>query len=463
MVRPHRSLAWLLAAGALSLSAEARAQYTTLRSVFGGGFEWTDNANFVPLNPPTAANATDASRVKARPAFTMNLNPSAILSYETPRSLSELQYTFNFATVIGVGNQVNYTNRLEVRTRYDISELTVTNLALRATQGQQTMFPEPAPGQAAPLVVPGTFGFGTLEATEAIARRVSENVAFTQNLAGNVFYPIDATPPRPRVFAANTALALAYNNDPTNYALNLNAQLAAAETLPCDPYATANQCGDNRVCAVATRTCVFVPEVAPPARAAIEARINAPTLGSRFGGNMRHDFKNGFNLELDLGVQMLMRLTDAGGQNWQPAGRVVFRFAEEDVAAGFTFNHGTQLNLDLGGLVLADNADLAFAFPLDRQTRLWMLQLQAAYQRGTLIDGLGNLLPGFQVFGGDVALAYRPQSLLPNMAIALRYQFRYQITEPAANGGTATYDLHTIRNAVGLNVGFEFPERPPAR
>ncbi len=452
----------LLAAGALSFSGEARAQYTTLRGVFGGGFEWTDNSNFVPFNSPRDPDATEASQVRPRPAFTMNLNPAVIGTYETPRWLHELQYTLNFAAVVGIGDQINYTNRLELRSRYDVSDLTVANFALRGTQGQQTMFPEPEPGQAAPLVVPGTFSFGTVEVAEAINHRISPDVVFTQQLGGTAFYPINATPPRPEVFAANLAMALQYNDDPTNYAINLTSALAATATLPCDPYATNDTCGQGRVCAVATRTCEFVPEIAAPARAAISARINAPTLGNRFGGNMRHDFKNGFSFEIDLGVQQLMRLTDAGGQAWQPAGRLAVRFGEEDVQAGLTFNHGMQLNLDLGAIVLGDNLDLVGAFPLDRQTRKWILQLQAGYQRGTLIDNLGNLQPGFQVLGGDVGLAYRPEGWLPNMNIALRYQIRYQITEPAAQTAIFATEELRLRNAVGLNLGFEFPERKPA-
>jgi hypothetical protein len=462
VVRPHRSLAILLAAGALSFSAEARAQYTTLRSVFGGAFEYTDNSNFVALNAVQPADRTAANEVKPRPAFTMNLNPSVIGSLETPRSLTELQYTLNFATAFGIAKQVNYTNRLEVRTRYDLSDITVANVAIRATQGEQNMYPEPQPGQAVQVIIPGKFGFGTLEVAQGINHRISQDVAFTEQGGANLFYPTYALPARPKVFAANFAAALQYNDDPTNYALTFNTQLAATESLPCDPYATANQCGANRTCAVATRTCVIDADVTEAARQAIAAKINAPTLGSRLAGNVRHDFKNGFTAELDLGAQQLMRLTDAGGQNWQPAGRIAIRFAEEDLQAGFTFNHGTQLNIDLGAIVLADNVDLVGVVPVDRQTRRWVLQMQAGYQRATLIDGLGKMLPGFQVVGGDVALAYRPENWLPNMAVALRYQIRFQVTEPNAVGSLANYELYTLRNAVGLTVGFELPERKPA-
>jgi len=435
----------------------------TARGVFAGGFEWTDNSNFLPMNSPVPLGATEESAPRPRSAFTANLNPSVIGTYETPRSLTELQYTLQFATVLGVGQQVNYTNRLELRHRYDLTDLTVVNFALRGTQGQQTMYPEPQPGAATTLIVPGTFVFGTAEVAENLTSRLSPDVVFTQALGGNIFVPIDAKPARPNVFAANVALALQYNDDPTNYGLTLNSQLAAAGEIECDPWATVNACGANRTCAVATHRCVIDASVTEAARKILEARTNPPTLGSRLAVNIRHDFKNGFNGEADLGVQQLMRLTDAGGQNWQPAGRLSIRFAEEDVTAALNFNHGTQLNLDLGGLVLADNVDLVGAVPLDRQTRRFGTQLQLAYQRGTLIDALGNLLPGFQVFGADLALTYRPETLLPNLAFALRYAFRYQITEPAANGNAVSYDLHAMRNAIALNVGFEFPERKPVQ
>ena len=444
------------------ISWPAGAQALGWRSIFGGAFEYTDNSNFVAENAVQPADRTAANEVKKIPAFTLNLNPSLLLSAETLRSMTELQYTLNFATAIGVAKQLNYTNRFELRTRYDISDLTVGNVAIRATQGEQTMFTEPQPGQAVAVVVPGKFGFMTLEAAENFNRRLSEFVVFTQQGGANVFLPTYAIPARPKLFAANMAMAVGYNDDPTNYALNFATAFATTETLQCDPYATVNPCGANRTCAVATRQCVIDDTITPIARKALEAKINAPTLGSRLGGNVRHDFKNGFSAELDLGVQQLMRLSDLGGQNWQPAGRIAIRFAEEDVQAGFTFNHGTQLNIELGGLVMGDNVDLVAVTPLDRQTRKWILQMQTGYQRATTIDGLGKLLPAVQVVGGDVAIAYRPeQFVLPNLAFALRYQIRFQITEPNAVGSTANYELYTLRNAVGFTVGFEYPERKP--
>ena len=461
MVRPLRPLAFLVVLATILITGHAHAQALSWRSVFGGAFEYTDNSNFVAENPVQPADRTPANEVKKIPAFTLNLNPSVIGAAETLRSLTELQYTLNFAGAIGVNKQVNYTNRLELRHRYDFSDLTVGNFALRATQGEQTMYPEPQPGQAVAVVIPGKFGFMTGEVAENFTRRISENVVYTEQGGANVFLPTYSIPERPKLFAANMAMALTYNDDPTNYAINLNAAFAATESLPCDPYATVNPCGANRTCAVATRTCVIDADITPIARQALAAKINAPTLGSRLAANLRHDFKNGFTTEIDLGVQQLMRLSDLGGQNWQPAGRLAIRFAEEDYQAGLTFNHGTQLNIEIGALVLADNVDLVAVTPLDRQARRWVLQLQTGYQRATTIDGLGRLQPGFQVFGGDVAIAYRPEDWLPNMAIGVRYQVRFQITEPNAINSTANYDLYTLRNAVGVTIGFEYPERKP--
>lgn len=463
MVRLPRPFALLAFAGVALCSGAAEAQYTTARGVFAGGFEYTDNTNFTAMNAPAPQGATAAAAPKPRPGFTLNLNPAAILSYETPRTLTELQYTLNFATVLGIGNQVNYTNRLELRTRYDVSDLTVTNFIVRATQGQQTLFPEPTPGAATTLIVPGTFTFGTVELAQNANSRLSPDWVLTEQVGANFFYPIQATPPRPSVYAANGALALTYNDDPTFYGATLNSQFVATGDLECDPWATVNTCGANRTCAVATRRCVIDSSLTEAARKEAEARTNPPMLASRLAFNMRHDFKNGFTGEIDLGVQQAMRITDTGGQNWQPTGRIAVRYAEEDIQAGLTFNHGTQLNVDLGTLVLVDNVDLVAVIPLDRQTRRFVLQTQASYQRGTLIDNFGALKPGFQVVGGDVALAYRPENILPNLFFALRYAIRYQVTEPAANGNAVSYDLLALRNAVGLNVGFEFPERRPAQ
>lgn len=460
-VRPVRLLPAALLLGVLCADGPAAAQALAYRGIFAGGFQWTDNVNFTPMNGPQPANASlNNPQGKPQSAVTLNLNPSILGSLETPRTLNELQYIFTFMGLVGgAGNQVNYTNRLELRTRFDADELTVMNFAFRVAQGEQAIFPDPPPGQAAAVIVPGYFKFGTVEANEGLNHRITPYLVYTQALAGNVFYPIDAQPARPSVFGANFASAVNYNDDPDTYGVTFNSQFVATEDLACDPNPLVNTCGGNRTCSIITHRCVIDSTVAGPARQELEAKTNVPQLASRLAGTYRHDFKNGFLGELDLGVQNVLRLTDGGGQFWQPAGRLAVRYDQPDGAVALTLNHGTALNIDLGGIVLGDNADLIGTIPIDRETRNWVVQLQAGYQRGTLINAFGELLPGFQLFAGDVALTYRPQRWLPNLFGAVRYQFRYQIADPANNGTRIPIELHALRNAVLFNVGFEYPER----
>ncbi|MEZ4297277.1 MAG: hypothetical protein R3B70_20100, partial [Polyangiaceae bacterium] len=418
---------------------------------FAGNVQVTDNIQFVPYNSPDGAQ-------KPRAGVVGELNPAVILSYETPRWLHELQYTLNLATVFGVGDQFNYTNRLELRSRYDVSELTQVNFAIRATQGGVTFFPEPEAGKPVAAFAPGVFTFGTLELAQGVNHRLGEFVVFTEQAQVQVFRPIQADPPRPGVYGGNMQLAIAYNDDPDNYAANLGVQLAATEEIEC---VNDQQCGAGRVCAVATRRCEIASTTAPALADEIRAQANAPMIANRLGVNYRHDFRNGFNGEVDLGVQQAMRLTDGGGQNWQPVGRLGLRFQEEDINFAITANHGAQLNPNAGGLVMATNVDLVGGVALDRQTRNWVVQLQTGYQRGTPFDTFGALLPGFHVAAADAALTYRPERWLPNFTAALRYQFRVQITE-AQPGLAVLEDLIAMRHAVAINVGFEFPEKKPA-
>jgi len=449
VVRPPRSIAAAALVGILCATRAASAQDLQYRGTVNAGIQATDNIQFAPMNPVTGANGPT-------PGFIGEVTPALILSYETPRWLHELQYTFNFAAVFGVGQQINYTNRLELRSRHDVSPITEATFAVRATQGQQTFFPEPQPGQAARVVLPGTFTFVTAEVAQGINRRLSEDAALTEASTVNVFLPVNPEPPRPVVFGANVQLAAQYNDDPDNYALNLGSQLAITGEIECTLDA---QCGAGRVCAVATRRCVIPDSTTAVRRSELEAQINAPQLATRLGGNYRHDFKNGFFSDLDLGVQQVMRLTDGGGQIWQPVGRIGIRYEREEATIALNLNHGTVLDPQVGGLVLADNVDLNGTIPIDRETRYFVLQLQMGYQRGTSLNPFGALLPGFQVFAGDAGLTYRPQRWIPGLQVALRYQFRYQITEPAADGTREEVELHAMRNAVMLNFGFEFLEK----
>lgn len=448
-VSAPRSLLPAVLLASFCTSRAAPAQDMQLRGTFAANVQGTDNVQFVPSNGlPGAAKPT--------PAFIVDLTAAGVFSYETPRWLHELQYTLNLASVIGIGQQYNYTNRLEARSKYDVSDLSVANFAVRLGQGQLTFFPSFEPGKPVAAFAPGTFTFVTAELAEGYNRRLSERVNFNQALALNYFQPVDSDPPRPAVFGGNLQMGLQYADDPDAFNVNFGSQLGVTQDIQCFNDA---QCGAGRVCAVATNRCVVPETTAAPLREQIQAQINAPVLASRLGVGYRRDFKNGFTGELDLGVQQAMRLTDGGGQNWQPVGRLGVRYQEEDAALQLTLNHGAQLNIDIGGLVMATNADLVGTVPIDRQTRNFILTIQTGYQRGTPFDTFGVLLPGFHVAAADAALAYRPERWLPNLQAGLRYQFRMQITEAQAGVPVVPVNLIAMRHAVVFNVGFEFPER----
>lgn len=448
----HRPLLLTVLVASLCAAGTSSAQNIQWRGIFGANLQGTDNLQFVPMNGAT----------KPIPGFTVDLNPSGILSYETPRWLHELQYTLNLAAVLGDGQQINYANRLELRSRYDVSELTVTTFAVRFTQGELRFFPTPIAGQPAAAWAPGQFVFVTGEIAHGLNHRISERLAFTENVNVNIHRPVVATPPRPEVLGAGLQLALQYADDPDNFNVNFGSQLGMTGEAEC----VDGGCGPDRVCRVRPlpRRCVVpdTPPLTPTRRAELEATLNPPLLANRLGAGYRHDFKNGFNADLNIGVQQAMRLTDGGGQNWQPVGRLQIAFQEEDIAFQLGFNHGAQLAVELGGLVMATNVDLGGAFPLDRRTRNFMMQVQLGYQRGTPFDATYLLLPGFHVGAFDAGIAYRPERWLPNLQIGIRYSFRVQLTEDQAGGPVVEEDLIAIRNAVMANVGFEFPEKKPA-
>ena len=475
LVRPHRCFTAAALAGTLLVARAADAQDTQYRVQIAAGLQATDNVLFTPMNGAASAVCNDGNPdndLQNCPMFGFvgELNPQLQLTYETPRWLHGLGYNFALAWLIGAGDQVNYENRIEGRSRYDVSEVTTANFVVRFAHGQQTIFPQAQPGVPAAALVPGEFMYFNVEAQQGIAHAINEDSVFLEQLGVQVNRPIQdlgvqregaQNPARPGIFNANLQLSYQHN-DPRNnneWALVFGSQLAAFDTY-CNVPA---ECGNAEEFACIENRCVLLEDtLAAPRREELIAVTTSPQLLNRLAATLRHDWQNGFFTNIDLGVQHVMRVLDGGGQNAQPIGRLAIRYEREEANMELIYNHGAQINPAVAGIVMADNVDLIGNIPIDRRTRNFVLQLQPGYQRGSVIDEFGELLPGFNLFAGDVALEYRPQRYLPSATVNFRYQFRYQITEPQLARGEAEA-LHAMRNTFMINLGYEFPERAPAQ
>ncbi len=470
-MRPDLRLVTSALVGGLLCARTASAQDVQYRVQVAANLQATDNVLFTPMNGRASGVCYDGNPNNdlqncPTAGFVGEVAPGLLLTYETPRWLHSLAYNFNFAAVLGAGNQINYENRLELRSRYDVSELTQTTFVLRAAQGQQTIFPQALPGQPVAALLPGEFMYTNVEAQETLTRLLSEEAALAQQLGIQVFRPIQELgvaregrqdPPRAGLFTANFQLAWQYNDAPKAFALTYGAQLTAFDTY-CNLPA---ECGNAEEFACVDNRCVVREgELAAPRREELVAIATSPQLLNRLAGTFRYDWRNGFNTDFDLGVQQIMRVLDGGGQNWQPVGRIAVGYEREEGQFQLIFNHGSQINTAVGGVVFADNIDLTGNLPLDRQTRTLMLQLQLGYQRGSVIDVAGELLPGFDLFAADVGLEYRPPRYLRGANFNVRYQLRYQITEPPLRSGELE-SLQAMRNTVLFGLGFQFPDRGP--
>lgn len=487
LVRPHlRTIAASSAAVPILFASAANAQDRQYQVQIQAGLQVTDNVLFTPMNGPAQAVCDDGDPNNdgqncATFGLLANLNPNAVFTYETPRWLHALAYNFAFQWNLGGQDQINFEHGIEARSRYDVSELTQTTHALRVQFGQQTFFPQAAPGivgnAAAFQPQAQEFHYLNLEARQAVTRALGEETGLTGNLAFQTFQPIQdlsinrdeqQQPPRPGLYNANLQLALQHNDAPTEYGVALGSQLAAFD-IHCR---VAAECGDAEIFACVENRCVIKEGQLTPAREEeIRAITTSPQLLSRLVGSVRRDWQNGFATDLDLGVQHVMRLSDLGGQNWQPVGRASIRYEREEANLELTYNHGAQINPAVVGVVMADNVDLTGNVPIDRETRDLLLQMQLGFQHGSLIDEFGELSPTFNLIATDVAIEYRPRRWLPAAAISLRYQFRFQITEQLvggrfggaeeANAALERGPLQAMRNAVLLNFAYQLPDRGP--
>ena len=489
-MRPHPStIAAAFAAVSILIAHAAAAQDRQYQVQIQAGIQATDNVLFTPRNGPASAVCDDgnpANDGQNCPTFGFigEVNPSAVFTYETPRWLHALAYNFVLQWNMGGQDQVNFENGLEARSRYDVSELTQTTHGLRAQFGQQTFFPQAAPGMngtaAAFQPQAQEFHYLNLEVQQGVIRALGEDTGFNGNLTLQTFQPIQdlsidraeqQQPPRAGLYNANLNLALQHDDAPTEYGVAAGSQLAAF-----DIYCRfAAECGDAEAFACVENRCVIKEGQLTPAREEeLRAIATSPQLLSRLVGSVRQDWQNGFSTDLDLGVQHVVRLLDLGGQNVQPVGRVAIRYEREEANLELTYNHGAQINPAVVGVVMADNVELTGNVPIDRETRDLLFQMQLGYQHGSLIDDFGELTPTFNLIATDVAFEYRPRRWLPAATIALRYQFRFQITEQLVGGrgalgggeeagALADGPLNAMRNTVLLNFGYQFPERGQAQ
>ena len=484
-VRPDlRAITASFAAVPILFATAAGAQDRQYQVQIQAGLQVTDNVLFTPMNGPAQATCEDNNPNNdgqncARPGFLANLNPNAVFTYETPRWLHALAYNFALQWNLGGQDQINFEHGIEGRSRYDVSELTQTVHALRVQYGQQTFFPQAAPGIAgnAAAFQPQAqeFQYVNLEVQQGVTRALGEDTGLNGNLTFQTFQPIqDLTinrdaqqqPPRPGIYNANIQLGLQHNDAPTEYGVALGSQLIAFDVY-CR---VAAECGDAEIFACVENRCVIKEgQLTPTREEEIRAITTSPQLLSRLVGSVRRDWQNGFATDLDLGVMHVMRVVDFGGQNWQPIGRAAIRYDREEANLELTYNHGAQINPAVVGVVVADNVELTGNVPIDRETRDLLFQIQLGYQHGSIVDEFGDLSPTFDLIATDVALEYRPRRWLPSATIALRYQFRYQITQmlvgggfggaAAANAALESGPLQAMRNAVLLNFGYQFPDR----
>lgn len=484
-MRPHlRTIAAALTAVPILSASAANAQDRQYQVQIQGGLLFTDNILFTPMNGPAQAvceddNPTNDGQNCATFGFIANLNPNAVFTYETPRWLHTLTYNLAFQWNLGGQDQINFENGIEARSRHDVSEVTQTVHALRFQFGRQTFFPQAAPGivgnAAAFQPQAQEFHYVNAEVRQGVTRELGEDTGLNGNLTFQTFQPIQdlsirrdeqQLPPRAGVYNTNLQIGLQHNDAPTEYGVALASQLVAFD-IYCR---VAAECGDAEIFACVENRCVIKEgQLTPMREEEVRAITTSPQLLSRLVGSVRRDWQNGFTTDLDLGVQHVMRVLDLGGQNWQPVGRAAIRYEREEANLQLTYNHGAQINPAVVGVVVADNVELTGNVPIDRETRDLLFQIQLGYQHGSIIDELGELSPTFDLIATDVALAYRPRRWLPAATIALRYQFRYQITQQLvggrfggaaqANEALQTGPLQAMRNAVLLNFGYQFPDR----
>ncbi|WP_437279912.1 hypothetical protein WME90_04970 [Sorangium sp. So ce375] len=395
---------------------DARAQEAHLQGVFTGSIGITDNANST-AEPQDGAPGPEADGFGTA-------SPGLIFTYATPRIAQTLSYTFSTSFFFRHFEASSYSNTAMWSGSFVTSPRTSLSLGVSGTQSQLNTFQlEQTPGTT---TLQGTGGGTTLfvqgSFNEGFSFRASPVWSLGQSATFSVYSPLQDRPPR-TYSAGNTLTAQrTFRHDTASLALSVGyTHFDNVRVTGTDP--------------------------------TTETYTTRDQLVSTLVASWQHDLGRRFSSQLDVGGTIATDLMGDAGSLARPAGLAALRYTHDRGEAELAYTYSASPNVFLQQIQLSHSLSLRAAAPV---RPAWHLSVEgsagAQLSQPLQPNAEGELDTGPTTIGvlTDVALLWSPVTVIPDFALALRYQHTNQRERS---------DTQTVRNALLLSVSGGFPRR----
>jgi hypothetical protein len=414
-----RSVASVLVA-LVALPAVARAESWSLHILGDAQLAWTDNLFSSPATPVAGAPPKEGDAY-------LQVRPGAILMFETPRSVHELQYTFDASMYLNHTEAWAILQRAGWRGFFTTSPRGELNTDLNASFGDATTLTTQAGASAGEIGVQRSNSVHVLQlgAGENYAYQVSPALRLLQG--GALRY--DATDQ-----SATTGTTTSTGAEATG-------RVGLERTWRSDALAAG---------LAATYLNLTRPNGATTSR--------DDQLNLHLDASWRRDLSRTWSSVVDGGAVAIVPTTAGGRGTIQPTIGGQLAYYPDWGTATFQARRAVLPNLFIAQNTLTDSASASCWLPLPwlrdnpAEPRL-TVQATLAGARVQLIDTVqGEVVSGFSEVLGDVAVGY---NIGQSIGFSARYQFIHQGADPTP--GSTIYGFN--RSTVMLSFFGRWPER----
>ncbi|WP_437999560.1 hypothetical protein WMF26_06220 [Sorangium sp. So ce185] len=415
-MRSGRGIAVAAFGCAILTHDDARAQDAYLQGVFTGSIGVTDNVSSAA--EPPAGPGPDADGFGT-------VSPGLIFTYTTPRTSQTLSYTFSASFFFRHWEASSYSNMAMWSGRFVTSPRTTLTLGAAGSQGQLNTFQlEQTPGTTTIQgTAGGTTNFVQASFNEGFSFQPSPVWALGQGATFLVYNPLQDLPQRTFTVSNTLSAQRIFRHDTVSGALSVGYTHF-----------------DN------------VPVTAD----AVEDRDQLLTT---LVASWQHDLGRRFSSQLDVGGVVATDLNGGADSLVRPAGLAALRYTHDRGEAELAYAYTATPNVFLQQIQLSHQLTLRAAAPI---RPAWHLSVEGS-AGGQIAQPLEANAAGELVTGPttiavvtDVALLWSPVVVIPDFALALRYQHTNQRTEARTS---ELPDTRIVRNAVLVSVSGAFPRR----
>ncbi len=399
-MRSGRGIAVAAFGCAILTHHDARAQDATLHGVFTGSIGVTDNVTSAA--EPPAGPGPDADGFGTA-------SPGLIFTYTAPRTAQTLSYTFS-TSFFRHAEASSYSNVAVWSGRFVTSPRTSLTLGASGSQGQLNTFQlEQTPGTT---TLQGTAG-GTTNFVQGSFNEGSRSSPRRSGRSGRR----RRSPSTTRSWIARSARTASTNT--------LNANRSFRHDVAALALSVGYTHFDN----------VPVTDTDP---ATEDTYTSRDQLLSTLVASWQHDLGRRFSSQVDVGGVVATDLAGGAGSLARPTGLAALRYLHErGDAAELAYTYAATPNVFLQQIQLSHMLTLRAAVPVHAAWHLSVegsASAQLAQPLETNAEGDLDTGPTTLAVLTDVGLLYSPVIVIPDFALALRYQHANQRTEREDGG-----------------------------